>query len=224
MTPPAPDPALLRDVDAIVVLGKELRRDPARGVRELRARAAAATIALRLGVPWAVSLEAPLRGQVDAGSALVARLMGELGAPSARLVRQEVTRSTREEAVQAARLARARGWSSLWVVTADYHRARAQRYFDDLDGVVARVCAPDALVRWARPVEATWISEGHPDPRALAAEVRAERTFEMLGAALRPLPTRLRWRVEIAAGAALRGAPGSRRQRATATGSSGTGS
>lgn len=217
-------PASLRDVDAVVVLGKELRRDPARGLRELRARAAAATVALRLGVPWAVSLEAPLRGQVDAGSALVARLMDELGAPLDRLVRAEITRSTREEAVQTAWLARSRGWSSLVVVTAGYHQARAQRYFDAIEGVAAQVCVPDAVAAWARPVEARWIAEGHPDPRALAAEGRAERAFGLLGAALRPLPTPLRWRIEIAAGAALRGASSPRRHRSASAGTTGTGS
>ena len=37
--------------DAVVVLGKELRRDAPRAIRELKARAAAAAIALRGGVP-----------------------------------------------------------------------------------------------------------------------------------------------------------------------------
>lgn len=194
----------LHGVDAVVVLGKELRRDPARGLRELQARAAAAAIALRLGVPWAVSLEAPLRGQVDAGSALVARLMAELGAPQARLVRAETTRSTREEALEVAALARARGWRRAVVVTAGYHQDRAARYFREVAPGLAQVWRPAAFRAEARPREAAWIDGGAPDPRALAAEARAERLFAWLGAALAPLPPAARWRVEVAAGAALR--------------------
>ena len=99
---------LLENVDAVLILGKELRRDPCRGLAELKARSAAAAALLRLGVPVAVSLEAPLRGQLDAGSALVARLLAELGVEEGKLLAAQITRSTREEALEAAALARRR--------------------------------------------------------------------------------------------------------------------
>lgn len=191
--------------DAVIVLGKELRRDPARAIRELRARSAAASIALRQGVPVAVTLEAPLRGQVDAGSALVSRLLAELGVEAARIHAETVTRSTREEAVRSAELARRQGWARLLVVTAGYHRARAQRYFNELDGVDAVVLTPEDLRHRAVASEADWIARAAPDPQALGVERRSERTFLTLARLLRPLPKRLRWRLEIRAGALLRG-------------------
>jgi hypothetical protein len=194
--------------DAVVVLGKELRRDAPRAIRELKARAAAAAIALRGGVPRVATLEAPLRGQSVAGSHLVARLLAELGVPPMQVHQDTRTRSTREEALESAALARRQGWRSLLVITARYHVPRAARYFHEVPGIAARVVSPDAFLADATPTEQDWIEAGRPDAEALAAEARSERLFGMLGSALAPLPRTLRWRVEVLAGAALRGVIG----------------
>lgn len=195
----------LTDHDAVVVLGKELRRDAPRAIRELQARAAAAAIAVRGGVPVVATLEAPLRGQLVAGSVLVARLLAELGVPADRVHRAQLTRSTREEALESAALANRQGWRSLLVLTAGYHVPRAARYFHALPDVRSLVVSPDAFLRDATPMERTWILAGRPDADAVAAEARSERLFGLMGKALSPLPRALQWRVEVLAGAALRG-------------------
>ena len=84
---------------AVQVLGKELRRAPNRALVELRARTAAASVAVRLGAQYVVSLEAPLRGQVLAGSQIVQSNLHELGIGDEKMVLDCQTRSTREEAV-----------------------------------------------------------------------------------------------------------------------------
>ena len=58
--------------DAVMVMGKELRLDPTRGARELRARAAAASALSRKNAAVLMALEAPLKGQERSGSAIVA--------------------------------------------------------------------------------------------------------------------------------------------------------
>ena len=201
----SPQVPSLCDHDAVIVLGKELRRDAPRAIRELRARTAAAAIALRGGVPVVATLEAPLRGQGIAGSDLVARQLAELGVPPEQIYRDTLTRSTREEAVESAALARRQGWRSLLVVTARYHVPRAARYFHALRPLRSVVVSPEAFVQQATPLEQEWIEAGRPDPAALAAEGRSERLFGLLGTALKPLPRDLRWRIEVLAGAALRG-------------------
>ena len=122
-------------VDGVLILGKELRHFPERARRELKARSAAAAVALRAhGAQAAVSLEAPLAGQEDAGSAIVASFLGELGVPAERMVLDERTRSTREEAVEGARVADRLGWKRVLVVTSAYHVPRARRVFGDVLG------------------------------------------------------------------------------------------
>lgn len=190
--------------DAVLILGKELRRDPARAQRELRARAAAASAALRAGARQVATLEAHLAGQAQSGSALVAELLGKLGVDPAQVVRRDVTRSTREEAVLGTswfcEVQARRGL----VLTARYHVPRARRLFAEA-GADAEVHAPEALWRWASAREREWITAGEPDAAALAVEARTEGLYTALEAAIRPLPHGARAMLEIEAGAWLRG-------------------
>lgn len=190
--------------DAVLILGKELRRDPDRARRELRARAAAAAAAWRAGATFVATLEARLRGQEESGSTIVRAYLRELGVPDAAVVYADTTRSTREEAVQGAALFRARGVRRGLVVTARYHVPRARRLFADVGAPVA-VHAPEALWRWATPGERAWIADGEPIPSVMADECRIEAVLSQLARALAPLPVTARSRVEIAAGAWFRG-------------------
>jgi hypothetical protein len=190
--------------DGVLVLGKELRRDPERAHRELRARAAAAAAAVRAGAPFVATLEAKLGGQADSGAELVHGLLRELGVPEAKIVARPLTRSTREEAWLGAALFAEREVRRGLVITARYHVARARRLFAEALAP-AEVHAPMALWRWATPAERAWITAGEPDAAAMRAEAATERTFGWLEAALRPLPTGLATMVEVRAGAWLRG-------------------
>ncbi len=192
--------------DAVQILGKELRRDPERALRELRARSAAASVALRRGARFALSLEAPLRGQREAGSQIVARLLAELGVPEQVILLDETTRSTREEALHGCRWAEQRGWGRVLVVTTAYHVPRARRQFEEAfgPGRVA-VHAPEALLRGATPLERRWIEAGSPTADAFRAELAIEALLANLARGVSLLPSRLRWELEVRAGAALRG-------------------
>lgn len=190
--------------DAVLILGKELRRDPERARRELRARAAAASAAWRAGARFVATLEAKLRGQEESGSTIVVMYLRELGVPDEAIVRADVTRSTREEAVQGEALFRERGVRRGLVVTARYHVPRATRLFTDV-GAPAVVHAPTALWRFANDAERAWIAAGEPDEAVMADECRVEAVLSTLARALAPLPVTARSRLEIAAGAAFRG-------------------
>jgi uncharacterized SAM-binding protein YcdF (DUF218 family) len=192
--------------DAVLILGKELRRDPERALRELRARSAGAAVALRRGVPEAWTLEAPLRGQPVAGSDIVVGLLAELGVAPGVVVAERQTRSTREEALGARRLVGARGVGRLLVVTSAYHVPRARRVFEDVLGAAAvAVHAPEALLQGATAQERDWIREGHPRPADLAHECRVEALWSGLERLIAPLPASVRWSAEVRAGALLRG-------------------
>jgi hypothetical protein len=192
--------------DAVMILGKELRRYPERARRELAARAAGASVALRHGVPRVVALEAPLVGQDRAGSAVVCELLAELGVPADRVLRDERTRSTREEAVEARRLCLEQGWRRLLVLTAAYHGPRAFRQFEEALGPGRfALTTPSALLRGAGPAERAWIEAGEPDAQAWAEERRVERLLGAMAAGLAWLPAPLRWQVEVQAGALWRG-------------------
>ena len=193
--------------DAVLILGKELRREPERARRELKARAAAASAALRAGAGWVGTLEAKLRGQETSGADLVRELLLEFGVPEARIVLRPITRSTREEAVLGAALFAEREAQRGLVLTARYHVARSRRLFEEA-GAAAEVHAPEALWRHATEREREWIAAGTPTAETMAAEAPVERVFGVLEAALRPLPAGLRGMVEIKAGALWRGATG----------------
>ncbi|GDX83291.1 hypothetical protein LBMAG42_51020 [Deltaproteobacteria bacterium] len=190
--------------DAVLVMGKELRRDPERARRELRARAAAASAAVRAGASFVASLEAKLAGQDESGCDLMFDLLRELGVPEAAIVRASLTRSTREEAVLGTSLFEERGVQRGLVLTARYHVPRTRRLFREAHAP-AEVHAPEGLWRWANERERAWIREGEPDAAAMGAEGRTEALFSLLEGALRPLPVALAGMIEIRAGAWLRG-------------------
>jgi hypothetical protein len=192
--------------DAVQVLGKELRRDAERARRELAARSAGAALLFRRHGCAVLTLEAPLRGQADAGSAIVARLLRAHGVPDAAIEVAEESRSTREEIMALATRVRVRRWGHVLVLTSAYHVARSQRICDDVLGSgLARVLAPEALLAGAAPALAATIRAGVPVGAALARERAVERRLAVLAALLRPLPRRLRFGLEVAAGAAARG-------------------
>ncbi len=190
--------------DAVVILGKQLKGDPDRALRELRARSAAASAAWRSGVPVVATLEARLKGQAQSGSSLVMGMLTELGVPGTAIVSADRSRSTREEALVAAELLGARGIRRVLVLTARYHTVRARRLFEET-GMHVAVHAPDAMWRFANPFERAWIDAGEPDAATLAAEGRTENLWETLGVLIGPLPSRWRHALEVGAGAALRG-------------------
>jgi len=195
------------EFDGVLVLGKELRIEPGRAMRELRARAAAAAAVSRSTGATVATLEARLKGQEQTGSTIVASLLRELHVDDARIHREDLTRSTREEVLRALSLAGERGWSRMLVVTARYHIPRARRLFAERPGhgggLRVAVHCPAALLRAANTTERSWILEGEPDVRTMRRECRTEALFSMLERAIRPLP--FRHHVEVRAGAWLRG-------------------
>lgn len=194
-----------RPFDGVLILGKELRRDPERARRELKARAAGAAAAWRAGAAFVATLEAKLRGQGASGSEIVRGYLLELGVPEAAIVVRDVTRSTREEAVEGTALFHARGVRRGLVLTARYHVPRARRLFADAGGAMAVVHAPQSLWRFANAGERAWMEEGEPDERVMADECRIEAVLSVLARSLAPLPAPLRARLEIGAGAWFRG-------------------
>jgi len=188
-----------------MVLGKELRRFPERAVRELHARSAAASVAVREGASVVFALEAHLRGADRSGSAIVAECLRELGVAPGRVVRDDRTRSTREEAVEGLREARQHGVDRLTVLTHGYHVPRVRSYFAELFAPGAyRVLTPEAYLQRARGLEREWIEAATPDEAVYGDERIAELVLGGLATALRPLPRSLRYRLEIQAAGAFR--------------------
>lgn len=196
-------------LDAVMVLGKELRRDPERARRELLARAVAATIALRGGARRVIAVEARLRGQAESGSALVAELLLARGVQEDQLLLREQTRSTREEALVARALCQEHGLGRLGVITAHYHLPRARALFNEHFGPgEVELCTPESFAQRATPEERALIVAATPDAETLKVEGRAEALLHTLARALRPLPDALRFGLEVQAGAWLRRAEG----------------
>ena len=195
----------------VLVLGKELRRDRPRALRELAARCTAAAIVHRQGAALVMNLEAPLQGQEEAGSVIARRLLLERGVPESRLYLERSTRSTREEAVRGARVARARGVRHLTVITSAYHVPRARAYFLDVlppDQVL--VACPERFLPLATPEERALLLAGAPDGEAMARECKVEALFLTFARALAPLPPEVRWELEVLAGGVYRGIEGLR--------------
>lgn len=207
--------------DAVVVLGKEMRHEPERAMRELRARAAAAAAVHRATGATIATLEARLRGQARTGSQIVADLLSELGVSSTAVYREDQTRSTREEVARTLDLTAARSWKRILVVTARYHIPRVRRLFTDEIGATGRrapladrgdqracihvaVHGPPAVLRCASEVERSWILAGEPSDATMRQECRAELVLSTLARAIQPLP--FRRELEVQAGAWLRGA------------------
>jgi uncharacterized SAM-binding protein YcdF (DUF218 family) len=192
--------------DAVMVLGKELLRDPERARRELMARAAAASVALRHGATAVFALEALLKGQERSGSRIVCEYLEQLEVPAGAVVAEERTRSTREEAWAAAELIESRGIGRLVVVTASYHVPRARMYFGRvMDPRRFEVVAPENFLQRSAGLEREWILAGTPAGEALEREERLERVLTALGAVAGRVP--LGGRVEAAAAALMRRAP-----------------
>ncbi len=183
--------------DGVLILGKELQRDPERARRELAARAAGAAVALRRGAVLAATLEAQLANQSETGSAIVVALLDELGVARERLVVAEQTRSTREEAQGGAALLEAHGLDRLLAITSVYHVPRVRRYLaDHLPEGRFGVYSPECFYREATPQEQAWIQAGAPSPETLEREGRVERRW-LLGAQLfRAVPAPMRFRLE----------------------------
>lgn len=201
-------------LDAVLILGKEIRRDPDRARRELKARAAAATIAHRhLGLQAILSLEAPLRDQPRAGSQIVADDLKTLGVSRRACLFQQRSRSTREEAVLSREIVRQHRWRALLVITSSYHLARARWIFGEHFGCAAQVCSPEVFADRARPQELRWIVRGIPSAAVMQREGRVERRLAGMASAIGWLPDRIRWEMEIAAGATLRASTDGRRGR-----------
>ena len=192
-------------LEAVLVLGKELRRDPDRGRRELAARAAAAAVLWRMHDCVVVCFEAPLRGQTEAGSAIVGRFLAEHGVPDSAVRLSRRSRSTREEVLLLAAAAHSHGWKRIAVVTSRYHAVRARRMVDEVMGEGgARVVVPEELAEHADAWERERIRAGTPCTEVLRRERRVEALMTVLAYSLRPLPASLRFRVEVVAGGVLR--------------------
>ncbi len=183
--------------DAVLILGKELQRDPERARRELAARAAAASVALRRGARYVATLEAQLAHQSQTGSEIVVALLAELGVDRECMVIAEQTRSTREEVRMAVALLDARGGDRVAAITSTYHVPRVRRYLaDHLPEGRYAVFSPECFYRDATPQERAWIRAGTPSPETLAHEGRVERRWLAGAAAFRVLPAPWRYTVE----------------------------
>ncbi len=191
---------------AVLVLGKAMGREPQRADRELRARAAAAAASQRAGAHMVLSLEARLRGQERAGSAVVADHLSTLGVPAGRMVLREISRSTRDEALHAASVQQELGLGPLLVVTSSYHVPRARQVFGEVLGAQrATVHGTMALYSLANATERQWILAGEPSHDTLCREARVERGLQAAEASIALLPAGLRWRLESWAGFLWRG-------------------
>ncbi|MEC7242777.1 MAG: ElyC/SanA/YdcF family protein [Myxococcota bacterium] len=192
-------------VDAVLVMGKELRLDRERGLRELRARAAAASVVARRSESVLMALEAPLRGQKRSGSTIVAELWEDLGHDRSEMLLRSETYSTRQEAMLARRLATQHGVRRLCVFTASYHLARTRRLFEEhFSPGSFCVLAPEACLRGSNETERSWILGGTVSEETLNFERSRERRWERLELLVRPLPAALRWNLECQAGRLLR--------------------
>ena len=192
-------------LDAVMVLGKELRGDPARARRELLARAVAAVVALREGARRVLTVEAKLRGQAESGSALVVTALLARGVQPAQIIQREQSRSTREEAMMAKMLCDEHKLGRLGVITAHYHLPRARALFEDhFSPGEVELFTPESFAQRATAVERALIVAATPTAPTLAAEGRAEAVLFTLARALRPLPDAARFAIEVRAGALLR--------------------
>ena len=192
-------------LDAVMVLGKELRRDPERARRELLARSVAAVVALRDGARRVLTVEARLRGQAVSGSALVVEALLARGVRPEQILQRERSRSTREEAMMARALCETHNLGRLGVITAHYHLPRARALFDEhFSPGQVELFTPESFAQRATAEERAVLIAATPTAQTLAEEGRAEAVLFTLARALRPLPDALRFGLEVRAGALLR--------------------
>ena len=183
--------------DAVMVLGKELRRDPERARRELAARSAAAAVAYRRGAERVFVLEDVLRGQQHAGSQIVRECLLGLGVPERALDLDRVTRSTRGEAIEAAKRMERLGFRRLLVLTSAYHVPRARSYFWDLLGrEQVSVRTPSYALRYATEEERAIIANAELSDEDWAYEQRVEARLSRAARFLGLLPASLAWKIE----------------------------
>lgn len=152
-----------------------------------------------------LTLEAPLVGQSEAGSAIVAANLARLGVPPGAILRESRTHSTREEAMRAHALVQEHGLGRLLVITSRYHVPRSRVLFTDHFGAGGvTVHAPTGFLRDATPEERAWIRAGIPSDAVMASEGQLEAWLLRAARALSWLPSAIRWRAEVQAGALLR--------------------
>jgi uncharacterized SAM-binding protein YcdF (DUF218 family) len=116
-------------------------------------------------------LVAPLPGDVPEADLLAARL-ARWGVPPSEIVAEAASRNTRENAIETARVAAARGWRRLLVVTSAAHMARAMGCFRAVG------LEPDALPVDRRAGDGNGLSWL---PRAVALERSTEVLHELAG-------------------------------------------
>jgi len=153
-----------------------------------------------------MALEGRLRGQAEAGSAMVAAELRRHGVPDSAMVLDEFTRSTMEEALGAQERFIENRWSRLLVITAGYHVPRAVRCFEQVLGPeVVTFMAPEQLLEKAGELASASILGGEVSEEALRKEARTEALLSLLETLVSPLPKRWRWGLEVRAGGWLRG-------------------
>jgi len=153
-------------IDAAVVLGAEVF-GPGRPSAAVRRRVEHAVIVWRaLGTPVLVASGGVGGGGVSEAS-VMRDLAIELGVPAGSVVTEEESHSTLEQAVAVTRLARARGWDALVVVSDRFHVPRARFLFRRMGLPVAGapVTGPGAGSR--RRWLAGWVREGGAWAKAL---------------------------------------------------------
>ncbi len=186
-------------MDALLVLGKELRRDPERALRELAARSAAAAVAWRCWRVPILALEGVLRGQEEPGCDIVQREFVTLGVPADQVVARPWTCSTREEVLRSVELLDQMKGCRMLAITAAYHVPRTRRYFRQAQRSV-RVASPEAFLRGANERERQQILAGTPDARSLEMELRAERKLDRVETLVGFLPDSVAWHLEVQSG------------------------
>jgi uncharacterized SAM-binding protein YcdF (DUF218 family) len=186
-------------VDALLVLGKELRRDPERARRELAARSAAAAVAWRCWRSPILALEGVLRGQEEPGCDIVRRELVALGVPADQITARPWTCSTREEVLRSVELLDQVKGRRMLAITAAYHVPRTRRYFRQIQRPV-RVASPEAFLRGATQQERQQILAGTPDAHTLELERQTERKLDRMEALVGFLPDSVAWRLEVRSG------------------------
>jgi uncharacterized SAM-binding protein YcdF (DUF218 family) len=186
-------------VDALLVLGKELRCDPERARRELAARSAAAAVAWRCWRVPIFALEGVLRGQDEPGCDIVQRELVALGVPADQVIARPWTCSTREEVLRSVELLDEMEGCRMLAITSAYHVPRTRRYFRQLRRPV-RVASPEAFLRRATELESQQILAGTPDARSLEVELRAERKLDRMESLVGFLPNSVAWQLEVRSG------------------------
>ncbi len=141
-TPPSP-------TDAVVVLGAQVLGPGAPAPAARRRLSHAVAVLEGRGARWLVLTGGVGEAGVSEASVMAGLALG-LGVPPGRLVLEEESTSTLEQAVAVARLARQRGWQRVVVVTDRYHLPRALFLFHRL-GVPASgdpALGPGGAGRW----------------------------------------------------------------------------